>query len=221
MKIIAILVHGFNVVNPELTINKLRPYFENLDILVETFNYGYVPLVWQIRQRNPALAKRLAGRVTHWKNRGYRVIVCGHSNGCAITHIAARDHGTVIDVAQFVNPALDEHLDPAPNAGKIFIYHNREDQPVRASEWLSWMARWVPGWYDARPWGQMGATGYRGSEAQGRIENVDTLATAPAAGGHSGVFHGDPALFWLPYIAHDGYFAAVEQVMDGRYKKRG
>ena len=94
---IAILVHGFNVDNPELTIGKLRPFLLDRGYDVVMFDYGPTNL-WQVRFRNKRLAKKLASWVSAYKCGGNEVHVFSHSNGAAITRIATAKYHAEIEV---------------------------------------------------------------------------------------------------------------------------
>lgn len=202
IKTVVILVHGYNVSNPEQTVNKLRPYFEELDCLVETFTYGHTNL-FQVRWNNPRLAKRLAMRTAYWHAKGYQIIVVGHSNGCAIAHLGARNHEFYADVMLAINPALEKKLNPCRAAKKSVVLFNEGDQPVR---WARRLSRIIPkSWFDARPWGEMGAVGYKGNCLH--IKNIDSGAMAPKADGHSAVFHGKQAPVHLPHAANSAVLA--------------
>jgi len=195
-KTIAILVHGYNVSDPGETVGKLRPYFENENVLVEVFNYGYWPFTWQVRKRNPAEARYLAERCRYWKDKGYRVIVVGHSNGVAITYLASKNYQAKIDVCVGINPALEVSLNPSPNAETVQIWHNKGDRPVK---WAVLIRKVFKG-VNARPWGAMGNIGYRGSDSN--VVNFNAGEDFyQKADGHSDVFSKKKAPYFLQLIA--------------------
>ena len=204
----AILVHGYNVTNPMSTVGKLREPFEQLGYAVETFTYGYVPHTWQITKRNPSLAKKLAARVRYHRSLGRRVDVVGHSNGCTIMHLAARELGAgMINTAVAINPALERDLHPCSAAALVQVWHNEGDVAVKASRWLRLLS-WLTPMDErlARPWGQMGAYGYRGDSKS--VVNFDTQKdfAGVVASGHSAVFAKPESNFYLQRIAQ---FCAV------------
>lgn len=203
MNIIIILVHGFNVANPEFTINKFRQYFESLGCMVEAFTYGYVPFTWQITRSNPKIAKRLAGRCEYWADQGYKVIITNHSNGATITRIATEIHGAPIWRVLSIHPALTKTLHPCETADKVIVVHNEGDSAVVAGKWLSAIVRRLtPNRYRARPWGEMGKVGYKGDAPN--VQNIDTgdaTIFEPTAHGHSDEFSKSKANYFLHQLA--------------------
>lgn len=199
-KVVAILVHGFNVTNAQNTVGKFRRYFEDFDCIVEEMNYGYWPFTWQIVRRNPKEAQRLAERVQRWHDKGYRVVVVNHSNGAAITYLAA---GAPIWRVLSMHPALDRDSHPCATADQVIVVHNRGDLSVVAGSWLSALVRKLtPKRYEARPWGQMGQDGYKG--AASNVRNIDTGDAGrfrPTAWGHSDEFSDDKQAYFLPLFA--------------------
>lgn len=196
MQPVVLLVHGWNVENPEVTVGRLRPHFENRGYLVEHLLYGYLPFTWQATRRNPRIAKKLAGRVARWQGLGHPVDVVGHSNGCAITQLACTVHKMRPRTVEAINPALRDTLHPAPTAEHVHVWHNAEDRATAVSKLISWMP-WVR---KTRPWGDMGRDGYQ-SGGQGVI-NLDTGRDFPInALGHSAVFKPPASEFYLPTIA--------------------
>ncbi len=198
MKTVAILVHGYNVSYPERTVGKLRSHFEALGCMVEMFTYGDTNL-FQVRWRNPRLAKKLARRVKHWKDLGYKVILVGHSNGCAIIYLTTTVLGVHSDQVVAINPALKKHYNPDFSAKVVQVWHNSGDKPVVFAKFWS---KIIPDkWFRARPWGEMGNVGYVGSNHN--VVNIDTgLKFLPnKALGHSAVFHKPESKFFLPLIA--------------------
>ena len=194
---VAILIHGFNVANPELTVGKLRPYLEYQGYKVVMFRYGCIGLlgVWR---RNKKLAKKLANLVDWYRVPGSTVHVFSHSNGSTITRLAANYYQADIDAAICINPALTRDLNPAPNADFVHVYYNDEDRAVKLGKWLRWLNPFARA---SRPWGEMGRHGYNGKDSN--VENFDTEAGEYPykAVGHSGVFK-EPAMSSLgPIIA--------------------
>lgn len=213
---VAILVHGYNVVNPEKTVGKLRPYFEKEGFIVEMFTYGYVPFTWQITKRNPALANKLYWRIAYWKCvKKADICLVGHSNGCAIinllgdmlkiTYKRRLDNGeSIINVAMAINPALKTTKHPCSVSNCTYVYYNAEDKAVVMSKYLRWLTPWAK---KARPWGEMGAVGYKGNDTN--IHNIDCMNDfGPLkAKGHSAVFKKPQSQFFLQHIA---YSALIE-----------
>lgn len=181
-KPIVILVHGFNVKDPKLTVGKLTAPFIDAGFDVYPFNYGYTNL-HTVTLRNIPLAKKLA-RIIRENYKGRRVILVGHSNGCTIIKLASDKYGLKANTAIFINPALKRDENPAKSIRHVHVFHNEEDKVVTLGKWLrrfTWFAR------IARPWGEMGRYGYLGDDL-----NVLNYCTqhdyTPSALDHSGVF---------------------------------
>lgn len=203
-KIAVILVHGFNVTNSQNTVGKLLPYFEEYGCIVEEMNYGYWPFTWQLVRRNPKEAARLASRVQHWHDKGYRVVVANHSNGAAITYLATHDttyKAPVWRVLSF-HPALDRDVHPCQRAEKVFVVHNQGDLAVVAGSWLSAVVAFLtPKRYQARPWGQMGQDGFQGKAPNvWNIDTGDAKRFDPPAWGHSDEFSEGKEKQFLPLL---------------------
>jgi pimeloyl-ACP methyl ester carboxylesterase len=203
---VVILIHGYNVKNPQDTVAHFRSHFESLDCLVESLNYGYVKLPLTLITRNPKTAARLDARCRYWKAKGKRVIVVGHSNGCAIAYLSAEKHKSPIDVALYVNPALTKDKLPCPGARSTYILHNEGDFAVKLGKWLSWLSPKTSTLH--RPWGAMGRVGYRGNPRRS-IFNIDCYNTyypPHRADGHSAVFTEKNREFWLPMATKFAYY---------------
>jgi len=195
MKTFVILVHGFNVWDGgKKSIQTLIPYFEKRGCTVDTLAYGWFGLI-QARFCNDEVASELAKRVNTLEHQGYeRVIVVGHSNGCAIAHLASPSiiHPNVKYV--YINPALRREAEPAPVIQGIDVWYNGSDWAVALSKILIWRAT-------ERPWGIMGRIGYTGYNP--KFRNYDTGTIKPHALGHSGVFRRSVRDFY-------GYLIAIK-----------
>lgn len=200
-----LLIHGFNVWEPQRTVGKLTPYFEQRGFITEIFRYGHTGL-GDVRKRNMGLAKKVAQKCLEAKARGYKVYIVGHSNGAAIIHLAAEHYALVADAVSLINPALNNQLHPCITSAVSQVYHNYEDRPVR---WAKWLSRVLPWFNDTRPWGDMGCVGYQGAAMD--VYNRDTINEYPEcpARGHSGVFHKNKITFFGPVIA-SGLEASLE-----------
>ena len=107
-----ILVHGFNVWDGGAgSVGKLKPYFEELGANTTMFKYGFVGLLLT-RFFNEEIAEKLAVLI-NIKARTYKkVIVLGHSNGCAIAHLASYMCEGKVAKYVYINPALKKELVP-------------------------------------------------------------------------------------------------------------
>ena len=163
MKPLILLVHGINTTLSIETVGKLRTFFECRGCPVVAVNYSYTG-VMAARSKNPKVAKDLAKiiRKTKAAEPGRPVIVIGHSNGCAIIHIASTNFRAEIDTAIYINPALKKDLAIGSRVNECHIWHSPSDSPVK---WSKRLSKIIPSsWFDARPWGEMGATGYIGND---------------------------------------------------------
>lgn len=189
---IAILIHGFNVWDGGVaTVGKLRPFFADLAVPYVMVNYGHFGII-ETRLKNRKIARRVARAVTNARSGNYQVIVVGHSNGCAIAHLAAEEYGAQIDRAVYINPALEEHIGPPVGIRSLHVWHSPSDRPVKWAEWL-------PG-CNARPWGEMGATGYIGRDD--RVENFNKEQDfTVSSSGHSDMFSIEQIGYFGPIVA--------------------
>lgn len=94
---------------------------------------------------------------------GYAIVAVGHSNGCAIIHRATTLYDASISRCIYINPALKKDLAPALQVDRFDVWHSPDDKPVKWSKWLPKS--------EARPWGEMGAVGYTGSDKRGFNHN--------------------------------------------------
>ena len=190
-------VHGWNVSDWRSTVGRLKRPFEVLGYHVEPLNYGYWPHTWQATKGNVKVARKLAKMVSTLQAKGYEVDVVGHSNGCAIGHIATERFGMCVNTFVAINPALKKNLNPSDNAQLVQVWHNDGDRAVVLGKWLRWLTGWAR---KARPWGEMGNEGYTG-----RDKNVVNFNCSEdfkvKAHGHSAVFEKPVSDFYLKAIA--------------------
>lgn len=194
MSTLAILVHGFNVWDGgRATVGKLRPFLAQQGIPYVMINYGWLGLLGT-RLQNRRIAKRVAAAVDAGHKAGYRVVVVGHSNGCAITHLAACDYGAAIDLAVYINPALGSGCTPCSRVKALHVWYSPSDWPVRLAK-LLWHCK-------ARPWGAMGATGYKGTDA--RVTNYNKEIGYPVSSHeHSDMFAPQCVPYFGPVLARE------------------
>ncbi len=188
--IVAVLVHGFNVWDGgRATVGKLRPFFADQKVPYVMVNYGWFG-IGRTYLKNRKVAKSVARACVTAKQSGHQVIVVGHSNGCAITHIAAERYGALIDKAVYINPALDADMPLPQTVRTLDVWHSLDDKPVK-------YARLLP----RHPWGAMGSKGYCGP-ADGRITNFDKQHDfEQCSRAHSDVFSTELLPYFGPVIA--------------------
>ncbi|WP_339869053.1 hypothetical protein [Pseudohongiella nitratireducens] len=184
-----ILLHGFNVRDGgKGSVGKLMMFFEAAGCSVELMSYGYFN-VFMPRWRNKTVARDLADKVARVKAAGYRCVVCAHSNGAAITHLAGKKHDAPIDKVMYINPALDAGVRFPESFGAFDVWHNPKDIIVK-------LARLIP-WHQ---WGSMGAVGYTRFDHRGHNYNMLTNFDLPSAL-HSSIFHDPARAVFGPLIA--------------------
>ncbi|PJF33464.1 MAG: hypothetical protein CUN57_02100, partial [Phototrophicales bacterium] len=131
MKVCAILVHGFNVTDSGFnTIDKLEVFFQERGVTPIRLTYGYFGLL-QTRFFNKKVARRVVEAVHNAKIHYDRVIVVGHSNGCAISFLASGFPELSCDAFCWINPALDPEATPGYGVDTIHVWYSPSDFPVK------------------------------------------------------------------------------------------
>lgn len=196
-----ILVHGFNVRDPEKSVGRLRQMLEFAGFRVDLFQYGWTEL-FGARFETDNFADTLLSALNMLQDDEI-IIPIGHSNGCNLVNQAAmrmeRYKRLLFTHAVYLNPALDRDTPMAPNMRKVDVFFNKGDA---ATTW----ARWLP----ANPWGDMGARGYVGSDS--RYVNHNCW---PTVSGHSALFTDaglEYLLHALVYPLADQYAAYLPQL---------
>ena len=191
---LVILVHGFNVWDGgRATVGKLRPFFAQLGAPYIMINYGHLGLLGT-RLKNRRIARQVARCVLTAIDAGMRPVVVGHSNGCAIIHLALEQLACVEQVdAVYINPALRKDVELSPALRQLTVWHSPSDKPVRWSKWLPSSG--------ARPWGEMGATGYVGDDKRAVNRNKEVMS--PSSASHSDLFSPELLPFYGPLVAGD------------------
>lgn len=165
------LIHGFNVKDRgQRTTDLFRPLLEVAGHRVIEIDY---PWMFRLRTRmcNRGLAMVIAGMADE------NVNVIAHSNGAALTYLAAT-MGAKFGHVTLVNPALDEKL-AIPNAVSVDVWHSPSDFPVL-------IAKYIP----VTIWGAQGRYGYRGKTDE-RYRNFDEDHRWQLEAGHSGALRKD------------------------------
>lgn len=200
MRYIVLLIHGINVSRPSASVGALKTFFQANEvpcIMVEYLHTGWLGA----RCKNKRLAKRIASITKAIKkNNGVKIIVVGHSNGCAIAHLATKEYDAYVNYLVYINPALKRTLAPGPTVERCDVYHSPSDLPVRVARILSKLTKLISkNWFNARPWGSMGAFGYEGDDK--RMVNYDKENESPVvSSGHSDIFDFDKIPFFGPVI---------------------
>lgn len=146
-----LLVHGFNVSDPMTSIGRLVPAIIERGLSCEVFDYGDASLL-DVRIANDNIAYALLSQVRALRREFGRVVMLGHSNGCALIHMAAKLQTVrkinLFDRVVYVSPALNSDARLPPELKRCDVYHTRNDDAVWWSKLLFF-----------HPWGAMGRTG--------------------------------------------------------------
>lgn len=173
MGAIVVLVHGFNVDDPERTVGGMAGDLRQRGHEVHKFCYGHAGFL-DVRIANPNLAYALLSQIRSIRRlTGKEVIPIGHSNGCAIIHkAAALQEDFWFNRCIYISPALDRKAELPDLISRCDVMFNSGDNTVGVSAWLPF-----------HPWGDMGKKGYRGIDT--RYNNYDC---SDVVDGHSDWF---------------------------------
>lgn len=179
------LVHGIHT-EPDSRVKGLIPYLKAAGFDVKYPEYGY-ELAVETRYLNPIIE----GVMQPYVESGD--IFVGHSNGCAITYHLMQMGAPVIG-AVFINGALERTLRRPGNCSFIDVYYNPGDEITEVAKIGAEF-----GIFD-EDWGELGHSGYDGTD--GLIENFNCGATAgmPIVSGHSDFFTPEKLAEWGPFL---------------------
>lgn len=172
--VIVLLVHGFNVDDPERTIGGVSKHLRDRGHDVHKFCYGRAGFL-DVRIANENLAHALLSQIRSLRRLcpNTEVVPLGHSNGCTLIQSAADiQQEPLFTRAVYVSPALNNKADLPPLMQECTVLHNRGDSIVS-------MGSFIP----FHVWGNMGKVGYRGPDT--RYKNVDCSGNVS---GHSDWF---------------------------------
>jgi len=177
MGAIVVIVHGFNVDDPERTVGGMATDLRHRVHEVHKFRYGHAGFL-DVRVANPNLAHALLSQIRSIQRLapGRDIIPIGHSNGCAIIHKAAElQQEFLFNRCIYISPAIDRKAELPDLISRCDVMHNEGDNTV-------WWSKWLP----FHPWGDMGQKGYRGIDV--RYNNHDC---SDVISGHSDWFKPD------------------------------
>jgi len=189
-KRIALLVHGFNVRDHgEGTIGRFRPFLISRGWDNIMFKMGWMGFL-RVYLHNKKHARRLAAAASNAKKAGNAtVIAVGHSNGCAIIHMATTQFNAPIDRICYINPALEKDKVPGGLVGQIDVWYSPSDRSVK-------LAKYLP----RHLWGEMGSTGYVGDDL--RFTNFNKEDMVVSSREHSDFAAAEKLSFFGPLIAN-------------------
>ena len=186
----AVFCHGFNVGDGGTgSVDKLKPYFKNLGYDIYDFDYHWVFLLG-VRFFNSFFAKRMVQLTKNLRQNLYtEIVICGHSNGCAISWRAAK-MGAYIDKLVLINPALNNDVDFPKQIKKIHVWFSPSDPYVKLARWLIF-----------HTWGNCGSTGWKG-KPDSRVTNFNKEEDFEVISKtHSDVFSDEKIKYFGPIIA--------------------
>lgn len=151
-EIVKLLVHGFLVKDPEKTVGQLRPFVPG----VLMFNYGYLN-IFGVMFKNKSKAKDLAGFIN-----GKETTIYAHSNGCAISVIAAAKYGAEIENLICIAPALNRDLVFPDSIKNILVLSTKKDTATKWARTLDSIP--IITWFIPDIWGAMGTDNHIGND---------------------------------------------------------
>jgi hypothetical protein len=177
------LLHGIHDAG-QTPIEGLIPYLA--PYAVAYADYGFI-LGIETRLANPIIVGTLKPYV-----QPNDIFVC-HSNGCAIAY-DLMSKGVKVAGAIFINGALNAHFGRPTGCPWIDVYWNSGDTITEAARIGADLG------IDDPSWGELGHSGYQGTDPV--IVNINCGATAglPPVSGHSDFFNHLAA--WGPYLAN-------------------
>ena len=166
--------HGFNVGDGgEGTVGTLIKPLEDAGHKVYRASYGWLGLIG-VLFFNRSISSVIAGMNPD------NAIGIGHSNACALL-VRAAQQGAKYKKLILINPALKADIEFPDTVEEVFVIHNKGDFAVKAAKWLR---RAVGFFFPNFLWGEMGNTGYIGT--QGKVKN---WSRSELVSGHSAVFN--------------------------------
>jgi len=160
--LIPLLVHGFNVEDPERTVGGIAKHLRDRGHDVHKFCYGHAGFL-DVRFANDNISYALVSQVRSIRKLapGVEVVPIGHSNGCALIHRAAEImEEPLFQRVVYLSPALNNKAELPPLLTKCTVMHNTGDRVVSLGSLIPFHS-----------WGNMGRVGYKGIDV--RYENVD------------------------------------------------
>lgn len=164
-KIAVIFVHGLMTKKNNNSLARMENYFPRLIFDTFQFNYRWLFILGAIR-KNDDLAVRLAKMINE-KNKEYRkVVVIGHSNGCALINMASEKVDN-IDIAVYLHGAAPRDEYPQ-KTGMLYAFWTKKDLIISL---LHRKILFPFKWFRERTgWGDIGIRGYEGKKPHRNFE---------------------------------------------------
>ena len=179
------VLHGIHTPTGDPTVERLLPFLSG-DVRYP--DYGYI-LAVETRIANPIITGVLAPYIEDGD------ILVGHSNGAALCYELARATGKKVGLC-LINAALNAYVPIPPNVVFLDSYYNQGDDVTEVARIAAALA--------ISPvdvvWGEMGHTGYEGTDQRGARLNCGGYENMPVISGHSDIFTRAHISGWGPWI---------------------
>lgn len=149
-----ILIHGILTLDPDKSIGKLKKYVKN----AYSFDYGFIGVLGALF-RNKSIAKDLAKLINNQKE---PVTIRAHSNGNAVSVIAADKYGAEIENFICIAPALNRNLVFPESIKNILVLSTKKDKATKAARFFDSLP--LIGFLVPDIWGSMGTDNYIGDD---------------------------------------------------------
>lgn len=204
------LIHGFNehhkLQRPKITV--LKKLIESKGLPVMIHDYGTWDLV--ATRNNDNLARLIYPHVKDGDT------LVGFSNGAAlIAHLERL--GVRAKRIVLIQPALAKTWTPNHFTRNITVFWNTGDRATIAGKWWRRLTGFLPWrWQDRHNWGEMGNTGYTGTDdryiqyrtdatgddAHQQLVHQENQQLPPKASGHSAWTRPRNAAWWEIIVSH-------------------
>jgi len=156
-KTAVVFVHGLMTEKNKSILQDLEHFFPKTEFNCFYFNYGFLFILGAIRD-NQKIANKLSEQVNSLYQEYERVVLVGHSNGCALINIASRDFHWV-DLAVFLHGASPRETFPK-NVKTLHVYYSPKDWIIRIIHRnVLYPFKWLR---KKTGWGDIGLKGYKG-----------------------------------------------------------
>lgn len=168
-----ILIHGIFTKDKNKSIGRLKKYVKN----AYYFSYGFVGVLGALF-KNKRAAKNLAKLI---KNTSTPVTIYAHSNGNAVSVIAADKFGAEIENLICIAPALNRNIVFPKSIKNILVLSTKEDKATKAARTFDSIP--VIGWLVPDIWGSLGTDNHIGND-----NRVTKMFMGDLIDGHSDYF---------------------------------
>jgi hypothetical protein len=178
------LIHGIRT-DPISVVENLIPYLAKVGT-VSYPDYGYL-LELETSIVNPMIV----GALLPYVHAGD--VIVGHSNGAAIAY-ELMNRGAPVAGLILINGALTPRITRAVGTKWVDVYYNPGDTITVAAQLAEQLHIVDPNW------GELGHSGYQGTDAAIGSINCGATAGEPVVCGHSDFFTPAKVAAWGPYL---------------------